>query len=191
MRYLMLIVAPNHEAFWGFSDGMWIQGGFGLCRLPEFALGMVLGVWHQKNPGRAENFLLGGRGLLLSIVAYPFALMLYRNMYGYIFVDLCTGLCCFLLTVGIAGLVGRISWLGQIIAICGTYSYGIYLLHQPHMIFLGLRIRELPPSAFAFVALAGIAAVSLFGIGVEKAVNALMQRIPSGRTAAAAATGGN
>ena len=175
----------------GFSNGAWIQGGFGLCRLPEFALGMALGVWHQKNPVRAENFLLGGRGLLLGIVAYPFALMLYRNIYGYLFVDLCTGLCFFLLTVGIAGLIGRISWLGRVFAICGAYSYGIYLLHQPHMIFLGLRIRELPPSAFAFVALAGIAAVSLWGIGIEKAVNALMQRIPSGRAAAATATGGN
>jgi hypothetical protein len=32
-RYLMLVVYPQ--------NGMWIQGGFAVCRLPEFALGMV------------------------------------------------------------------------------------------------------------------------------------------------------
>jgi peptidoglycan/LPS O-acetylase OafA/YrhL len=176
LRYLMLAVAPYHEAFWGFSNGSWIQGGFGLCRVPEFALGMGLGIWHQKHPERVERFLLGGPGLLLGAGAYPFALRLYGSLNGYVLVDLCTGLCFFLLTVGIAGLVGGTSRLGRMFAICGAYSYGIYLLHQPHIIFLGLRIGGLPPAAFAAAALAGIAAVSVVAIVIEKAVNSLVER---------------
>src|SRR5213596_1223314 len=38
IRYLMLDVYPQH--------GFWILGGFAICRLPEFALGMALGMWH-------------------------------------------------------------------------------------------------------------------------------------------------
>src|SRR5437868_5306976 len=38
VRYLMLDVYPQ--------DGLWILGGFAICRLPEFALGMALGMWH-------------------------------------------------------------------------------------------------------------------------------------------------
>src|SRR5438477_11983736 len=37
-RYLMLVVYPQH--------GFWVLGGFAICRLPEFALGMALGMWH-------------------------------------------------------------------------------------------------------------------------------------------------
>src|SRR5260370_4274161 len=38
VRYLMLDVYPQH--------GLWILGGFAICRLPEFALGMAFGMWH-------------------------------------------------------------------------------------------------------------------------------------------------
>src|SRR5436189_3626098 len=34
VRYLMLVVYPQH--------GFWVLGGFAICRLPEFALGMAL-----------------------------------------------------------------------------------------------------------------------------------------------------
>src|SRR5260370_5479254 len=38
VRYLMLDVYPVH--------GLWILGGFAICRFPEFAFGMALGMWH-------------------------------------------------------------------------------------------------------------------------------------------------
>src|SRR6266849_923979 len=41
VRYLMLDVYPVH--------GLWILGGFAVCRLPEFALGMALGMWHARH----------------------------------------------------------------------------------------------------------------------------------------------
>src|SRR5207237_2637369 len=50
-RYLMLVVYPQ--------NGMWILGGFAICRLPEFALGMAAGMWCGQSPRHAERFLLG------------------------------------------------------------------------------------------------------------------------------------
>jgi peptidoglycan/LPS O-acetylase OafA/YrhL len=75
-RYMMLIV-------WG-SNGESIQGGFAVSRLPEFALGMALGMWHSRSAARAEWFFLRSPGLLLGVVLYPAALQLYRNGFTYI-----------------------------------------------------------------------------------------------------------
>src|SRR5439155_26831285 len=51
-RYLMLVVYPQ--------NGMWILGAFAISRLPEFALGMTVGMWSGQSPRGAERFLLGG-----------------------------------------------------------------------------------------------------------------------------------
>ena len=75
-RYLLLIVYPQ--------DGLWLLGGFAICRLPEFALGMALGMWHSQSPARAERFLpqwrrIGDRIAALSrgATALPQRLHLY------------------------------------------------------------------------------------------------------------------
>src|SRR6266516_1837231 len=54
VRYLLLDVYPVH--------GLWTLGGFAICRLPEFALGMALGMWHLRPTRRVESILLNGPG---------------------------------------------------------------------------------------------------------------------------------
>src|SRR5213082_3922973 len=71
VRYLMLDVYPQ--------DGLWILGGFAICRLPEFALGMALGMWHTRSPARVEWFLLRGAGFVTGLLLYPASLWLYHN----------------------------------------------------------------------------------------------------------------
>src|SRR5438876_4639093 len=83
VRYLMLDVYPQ--------DGLWILGGFAICRLPEFALGMALGMWHVRSTSRVEWFLLRGPGLIAGLILYPLALKLYDNGIAYVFCDLGTG----------------------------------------------------------------------------------------------------
>src|SRR2546425_514137 len=68
VRYLMLDVYPQH--------GLWVLGGFAICRLPEFALGMALGMWHSRSTARAEWFFLRGAGLVAGLLLYPLALKL-------------------------------------------------------------------------------------------------------------------
>src|SRR4029077_15142965 len=75
VRYLLLDVYSQ--------SGLWVLGGFALWRLPEFALGMALGMWHSKSTPRAEWWLLRGAGLVAGVVLYPIALKLYDNGIAY------------------------------------------------------------------------------------------------------------
>src|SRR5216117_2116052 len=76
-RYLLLVVWPQ--------NGLWVLGGFAVCRLPEFALGMALAMWHTRSTARLEWFILRGMGLLAGLLFYPAALQLYHGLYDYVF----------------------------------------------------------------------------------------------------------
>jgi peptidoglycan/LPS O-acetylase OafA/YrhL len=174
VRYLLLIVYPQ--------DGLWLLGGFAICRLPEFALGMALGAWHSRSSAKAERFLLRGGGLIAGLLLYPAALQLYHNGYTYIFVDFATGACCFLVVVGLAGIIARFPRPASILALVGAYSYGIFLVHQPYAIWLGLHVRQDSIWMF-FVFAAGLLTVmSLWGIFLEKATNALVNKFMRPKT---------
>ena len=168
-RYLLLIPYPQ--------NGLWLLGGFAICRLPEFALGMALGMWHSQSPARVERFLLGGAGLVAGVLLYPAALQFYHNGYTYIFVDFATGLCCCLAIVGVAGILSRFPIPAKVFGLVGAFSYGIYLLHQPYAIWLGLRIREYPISTFLLIAAVTMIVLSVWGIVLEKATNALVNKL--------------
>jgi peptidoglycan/LPS O-acetylase OafA/YrhL len=177
VRYLMLIVYPQH--------GLWILGGLAICRLPEFALGMALGMWHRQSTARAERFLLGGAGLMTGLGLYPAALHLYHNGYVYVFVDLATGACCAFVLLGIAGIICRFPGPAKLFGLVGAFSYGLYLVHQPYVIWLGLRIREQPIWMFLLISAATLTVLSAWGILLEKTTNALVKRLISAKVKAA------
>ncbi|HEX4638326.1 MAG TPA: acyltransferase [Chthoniobacterales bacterium] len=178
VRYLMLDVYPVH--------GLWTLGGFAICRLPEFALGMALGAWHARSTSRVEWFLLRGPGLIAGILLYPFALKLYANGVAYVFCDFATGACCFLAIAGIAGLILRVGALAKILTVVGAYSYGLYLIHQPYVIWLGLKIRPLSIPIFFLIFLVTAAVLSAWGIVLEKSTNAVVNKFVAKRKTAAA-----
>src|SRR5437899_11926731 len=178
VRYVMLDVYPVH--------GLWTLGGFAICRLPEFALGMALGMWHVRSTLRVEWFLLRGPGLIAGVILYPLTLKLYDNGIAYVFCDFGTGACCFLAIVGVAGLISRAAGLAKIAGLVGVYSYGLYLIHQPYVIWLGLRIRPQPISIFIFIFLITAAVLSAWGIVLEKTTNALVNKLLPGRKTAPA-----
>jgi peptidoglycan/LPS O-acetylase OafA/YrhL len=172
VRYLLLVVYPQH--------GFWVLGGFAVCRLPEFALGMALGMWHKQSPARVEWFLLRGVGLLAGLLLYPAAMSLYHNGITYVFVDFATGACCLLEIVGVAGIIWRFGSLAKVFGLVGAFSYGLYLIHQPYVIWLGLRIRPISASLFLLVFVATLAVLSAWGILLEKSTNTLVNKlIPS------------
>src|SRR5437867_1617955 len=175
-RYLLLVVWPQ--------NGLWVLGGFAICRLPEFALGMALAMWHTQSTAHVEWFLLRGAGFVLGLILYPAALQLYHGLYDYIFVDFATGACCFLAIVGIAGLISMFGAPAKVFGLVGAYSYGLYLIHQPYVIWLGLRIREQPIWMFLLIAIATLAVLSAWGIVLENATNALVNKlVPAKKTA--------
>lgn len=168
-RYLMLVVYPQH--------GLWILGGFAICRLPEFALGMALGMWHSRSTARVEWFLLRGAGLVTGLLLYPAALSLYHNGLTYVFVDLATSACCFLEIVGLAGIISRFAGPAKLFGLVGAFSYGLYLIHQPYVIWLGLRVREQPVWMFFFIAAATLAVLGAWGIFLERSTNTLVDKL--------------
>jgi peptidoglycan/LPS O-acetylase OafA/YrhL len=177
-RYLLLVVYPQ--------NGLWVLGGFAICRLPEFALGMALGMWHSASPARVEWFLLRGAGLLTGLMLYPAALWLYNGVYNYIFVDFATGTCCMLEIVGVAGIISLFKEPGKLFGLVGVYSYGLYLIHQPYVIWLGLRIRNQPVWMFLLIFMATLAVLSAWGIVLEKTTNTMVSKLfPAKKTARA------
>ena len=178
VRYLMLDVYPVH--------GLWTLGGFAVCRLPEFALGMALGMWHTTSNSRLESLLLRGPGLIVGVILYPLALELYDNGIAYVFCDFGTGTCCFLAIVGIAGLISRATILAKVLGLVGMYSYGLYLIHQPYVIWLGLKIRPQPILVFILIFLVTASVLSAWGIVLERATNSLVNKLLSARKPASA-----
>ena len=177
-RYLLINV-------W-HAQGGWILGGNALSRLPEFALGMVVGMVHLRDPERVERWLLGGAGLALGLILYYFAPFFYSGPKTYVFADIWTGTCCFLAVVGVAGLLEKwsvaVKWLGLV----GAFSYGIYLVHQPYVIWVGLQIRHWPPWAFLAISVAVLMVLSAWGIVLEKFANAVLEKIIGGKKKPAA-----
>ncbi len=175
-RYLLLVVYPQ--------NGLWVLGGFAICRLPEFALGMSLAIWHTRSTAHVEWFLLRGAGFVLGLILYPAALQLYHGLYNYIFVDFATGTCCMLEMVGIAGIISLFQGPAKLFGLVGVYSYGLYLIHQPYVIWLGLRIREQPIWIFLVIAVATLAVLSAWGMLLERATNALVNKLISAKKTA-------
>jgi peptidoglycan/LPS O-acetylase OafA/YrhL len=170
-RYILLVVWPQ--------NGLWVLGGFAICRLPEFALGMSFAMWHAKSSVRVEQFLLRGTGLILGLVLYPAALLLYHGLYEYIFVDFATGTCCMLEIVGVAGIILLFKGPANLFALVGLYSYGLYLIHQPYVIWLGLRIREVPIWVFLLICLPTLALLSAWGMFLERTTNSFVNKLVS------------
>src|SRR6184192_4202860 len=170
-RYILLVVWPQ--------NGLWVLGGFAICRLPEFALGMSLAMWHRQSSARVEWFLLRGAGLVLGLILYPAALLLYDGLYDYIFVDFATGACCMLEIVGIAGIISLFDSPAKLFGLLGLYSYGLYLIHQPYVIWLGLHIREVPIWLFLLICVPTLAALSAWGMFLEKMTNGLVNKLVS------------
>jgi len=170
-RYILLVVWPQ--------NGLWVLGGFAICRLPEFALGMSLAMWHNQSTERVEWFLLRGAGFVVGLILYPAALQLYHGLYEYIFVDFATGTCCMLEIVGIAGIISRVQRPAKLFGLVGLYSYGLYLIHQPYVIWLGLRIREVPIWMFLLICIPTLAVLSAWGMLLEKATNTLVNKLVS------------
>jgi len=103
-----------------------------------------------------------------------------------VFCDFGTGACCFLAIVGVAGLISRVAGLAKIIGLVGAYSYGLYLIHQPYVIWLGLKIRPQPITTFIFIFLITAAVLSAWGIVLEKTTNALVTKLLPARKPAPA-----
>jgi hypothetical protein len=60
----------------------------------------------------------------------------------------------------------------------------LYLIHQPYVIWLGLRIREVPIWMFLLITIPTLAVLSAWGGVLEKATNKLVNKLVSAKKTA-------
>lgn len=166
VRYLMLCVVP--------VNGNLVQGAFFVSRLMEFAAGMVLGQLARQNAARVNEVLFSTSGLLTGLALYALGVVSYRTLWSYSFADALTGIGLFIILAHLCRFIARhAAPVATGLVVIGTYSYGLYLIHQPYVLYFGERMESM--GLFAFVALAAviIAGLTLVSMAIEKTVNHL------------------
>jgi peptidoglycan/LPS O-acetylase OafA/YrhL len=83
--------------------------------------------------------------------------------------------------VGIAGLISLVQGPAKLFGLVGLYSYGLYLIHQPYVIWLGLRIRDVPIWMFLMICVPTLALLSVWGMLLEKGTNMQVNKLVSAR----------
>jgi peptidoglycan/LPS O-acetylase OafA/YrhL len=167
-RYVLLCVWP--------VNGYWVQGAFFVPRLWEFALGMAMGLVARESAASAGRRLFSPLVLGAGAAIYTLGLYSYQALWAYTFTDALTGTGLAILLAHLARGCERVHVLGAGLATIGTYSYGLYLLHQPYVLYVAGRAETLSTPAFVAVLVALIAALTLASMAIERRVNQLAQR---------------
>jgi peptidoglycan/LPS O-acetylase OafA/YrhL len=147
---------------------MWSMGVFGICRLPEFALGMALAVSFYQAPIATDRFLK--KIVPLSILVFILSTAWGLTWTGAVFFQLLTGGS---LSVILYAVILRIEdfsvSLGQGLTWLGKHSYAIFLIHTP-VLFLLLPIAGWSENYWSHTGLVGLTLiVSIFaGLLLEK-----------------------
>jgi peptidoglycan/LPS O-acetylase OafA/YrhL len=180
-RFLLLAAVVTFGARWALVlavpvNGEWVQGGFFACRLWEFALGMAAGTLWRRRPAAIDAAVLSRRGFLAGGVLYALGLCSYGALWSYVFTDALIGTGLTVVLAGVARAIGRLPWVGAAAIAVGASSYGLYLVHQPYVLYFGARMRSLDTAAFLVGAGPIIAILVLGAMMLERGVNALTTR---------------
>lgn len=169
-RYTMLCVVP--------VNGYWVQGGFFAARLWEFALGMTLGHLYRESPETAERRLFSPLSLFAGGAIYLAGLHTYDDLQLYTFTDAATGTGLFLVLAHLARAVEGARGLAEPIVRIGIYSYGLYLIHQPYVLYVGqLAASRVGLAVYVGIGFAVVALLAILCIPLERSVNRLVDRI--------------
>ncbi|MHC1744117.1 MAG: acyltransferase [Syntrophobacteraceae bacterium] len=160
------------------ASGNYIQGAFFGARLWEFAVGMAGALLYRQRPSAVEGGLFSSRALVAGVVIYVLGLYAYQPNFLYAFSDglVATGLFVILAHL-MRWILCNLPRVGSLLTTVGVFSYGIFLLHQPYVIYVGQRLRGASLLSFTVVAALVIAAISIGSIFVERHVNRLTSRL--------------
>jgi peptidoglycan/LPS O-acetylase OafA/YrhL len=168
-RYLLLLVLSAH--------GYYVQGAFFGARLWEFAFGMVLGLLYRRLPGEVEHRLFSFPTIAAGVVVYVLGLYSYATIQTYIFNDALIGTGLFVILAHVARWCDLLPRLGATLAYVGAFSYGLYLLHQPYVLYFAERMRDLNEALASVLGGVIVAVITCLAIPLERYVNQLTNRI--------------
>ncbi|MBI4514191.1 MAG: acyltransferase [Deltaproteobacteria bacterium] len=159
-------------------SGALVQGALFTCRLFEFTVGMVLGAACARDRARADRRLLSWPVALAGAALYVAGLYASDSRLAYVAADALIGCGLTLLMANLARWLEQVPRLQAPVAVVGAYSYGLYLLHQPYVIWLGDTMRERTTLAsFTAVAVAATAVLALVSMAIERGVNRVVARV--------------
>jgi peptidoglycan/LPS O-acetylase OafA/YrhL len=138
---------------------------------------MALGLLYRRQRAVVEERLFNGWTFFGGVVIYVLGLYSYATSWSYTVTDACIGTGLSIILAHIALWSGLLPPLERMLAYVGAFSYGLYLLHQPYVIYFGERMRTLSLPAFVVLACAVIAALALGASPLERYVNQLTGRV--------------
>jgi len=162
-RYVLLEVLQAH--------GNYLQGAFFGARLWEFTAGMVFALLYRRHPGRLSAVLSSYLLPLWGGLLYTLGCYSYRPGITYLFSDALLSVGFSLLLISVARVLGRAAWLGSLLSLLGTYSYSLYLLHQPYMRYAGERLQGGRMITFVICGLLIVFLLALIAIPLEAWLN--------------------
>ncbi len=168
-RYVLMVMLH--------ASGYYLLGAFFGCRLWEFALGMVVGLWYRQDRVWVATRLFSLRGLLAGIALYTAGLYSFPYALTYTLTDGLIGTGLFVILAQLAWQARRLPRIDAALAYVGVYSYGFYLVHQPYMIYFGERIRDWNLTQFTLAAIPVIALLAIAASWFERIVNAITNRL--------------
>ena len=168
-RYLLLCVFH--------VSGDYVQGAFFGCRLFEFTLGMVIGLYLRRDRDALEHRLFSTPTLLIGAAIYASGFLTYHSAATYTFSDpmFTTGL--FVILAHFASALGRMRSIASPVANVGFYSYGLYLIHQPLVFYFGRHLRDVNLLTFTLIACLIILILAAISIELERMINAITERV--------------
>lgn len=169
-RYLVLF--PLASA----ASGALVGGALFTCRLAEFAAGMVLGALAVQQPQRLQRLLTAPLSAVLGAVAYGLGLLSYASNATYIFSDALIGCGLGLLMIWVALRLDALPRLSATVGRVGAYSYGLYLFHQPFIMWLAWQLVATSLPIFVACAAITTALLAWLSMRIEIQVNAAVER---------------
>lgn len=155
----------------------YLQGAFFAGRLWEFATGMVIGFYYAQRSEVVEKRLFSPLTLVMGIFIYLLGAYSYQPYLTYVFTDGLVGTGLFIVLVHVVRWTERVYPLSRILCLVGTYSYGLYLLHQPYTTYFGEKLHNVGMIEFVFYSWVIVAGIALVSVALEHHINSLTDRL--------------
>ncbi len=165
VRYLLLFPLASE-----YSESL-LLGAVFPSRLFEFTVGIVLADAYVHSPEVFARRLFHPVTLCAGALLYAAGVYSYGYPLAYLATD---GLIACGLSIVLANLAWGIeshAFLRRSLARVGEYSYGLYLMHQPYMIWLGRTLIGMPLGVFVMAGLLSTGTLAVVCIAIERRVN--------------------
>jgi peptidoglycan/LPS O-acetylase OafA/YrhL len=167
-RYLIYALLEANDEY--------VQGAFFVCRLWEFAVGMVFGKLMVDNPSQTMKLLFSWKCLIAGFLIYWVGQLGFSPNFLYSLSDGLNAMGLSIIMIHAAARIDRVRFLGKAVAFAGTYSYGIYLFHQPYLMSLGRELIPYSMTTFIFLVLLLTALIAIASMGLERANDEISRR---------------